>query len=190
MADNKEASEASPLVVVFAGPNGSGKTSLIEELKQTGLATMRGVVALPTHFINPDQVAKDLKGDFPDQNARDEAAQRAAMQARATAIAGRLPFAFETVMSHPSRISEMLLLKEQGYHLFLTFITTDDPEKTLSGSHTVTKPAVRPVTMCNPKKCANATTGRWRCCRARQKSPMRSMSTTIASTTKAQRCKW
>ena len=32
-------------------------------------------------------------------------------------------------MSHPSRINEMLLLKEQGYHLFLTFITTDDPEK-------------------------------------------------------------
>ncbi|MYN29196.1 zeta toxin family protein [Duganella levis] len=129
MADNQETSATSPLVVVFAGPNGSGKTSLIEELKQTGLATMRGVVPLPTYFINPDQVAKDLEGEFPDQNARDEAAQRAAMQARATAIAGRLPFAFETVMSHPSRISEMLLLKEQGYHLFLTFITTDDPEK-------------------------------------------------------------
>lgn len=90
---------------------------------------MRGVVPLPEHFINPDQVAKDLKGEFADQNARDEAAQRAAMAARAEAIAGRLPFAFETVMSHPSRINEMLMLKEQGYHLFLTFITTDDPEK-------------------------------------------------------------
>ncbi|MYM21944.1 hypothetical protein GTP46_04685 [Duganella sp. FT135W] len=129
MADNKDESALGPLVVVFAGPNGSGKTSLIEELKHTGLATMRGVVPLPSYFINPDQVAKDLEGEFPDQNARDEAAQRAAMQARANAIAGRLPFAFETVMSHPSRINEMLLLKEQGYHLFLTFITTDDPEK-------------------------------------------------------------
>jgi predicted ABC-type ATPase len=129
MADDKDESALGPLVVVFAGPNGSGKTSLIEELKQTGLATMRGVVPLPNYFINPDQVAKDLEGEFPDQNARDEAAQRAAMQARANAIAGRLPFAFETVMSHPSRINEMLLLKEQGYHLFLTFITTDDPEK-------------------------------------------------------------
>lgn len=90
---------------------------------------MRGIVPLPAYFINPDQVAKDLKGDFADQNARDEAAQRAAMQARAQATASRLPFAFETVMSHPSRISEMLLLKEQGYHLFLTFITTNDPER-------------------------------------------------------------
>ena len=119
-------------VVVFAGPNGSGKTSLIDEIKQTGLATVRGVYPLPAYFINPDQVAKDLQGDFPDQNARDEAAQSAAMRIRAEATASKLPFAFETVMSHPSRINEMLLLKEQDYRLFLTFITTDDPEKNVA----------------------------------------------------------
>ena len=119
-------------VVVFAGPNGSGKTSLIDEIKQTGLATVRGVYPLPAYFINPDQVAKDLPGDFPDQNARDEAAQRAAMRIRAEATASKLPFAFETVMSHPSRINEMLMLKEQDYRLFLTFITTDDPEKNVA----------------------------------------------------------
>lgn len=114
--------------MVFAGPNGSGKTSVIEEIKQTGLATVHGVYPVPARFINPDQVAKDLKGNFADQNARDEAAQAAAIQARAEAIASKLPFAFETVMSHPSRINEMLMLKEQGYRLFLTFITTDNPE--------------------------------------------------------------
>jgi predicted ABC-type ATPase len=119
-------------VVVFAGPNGSGKTSLIDEIKQTGLATVRGVYPLPAYFINPDQVAKDLQGDFPDQNARDEAAQSAAMRIRAEATASKLPFAFETVMSHPSRINEMLMLKEQGYRLFLTFITTEDPEKNVA----------------------------------------------------------
>ncbi|CAM3229160.1 zeta toxin family protein [Janthinobacterium lividum] len=116
-------------VVVFAGPNGSGKTSLIDEIKQTGLATVRGVYPLPAYFINPDQVAKDLQGEFPNQNARDEAAQSAAMRIRAEATESKLPFAFETVMSHPSRINEMLMLKEQDYRLFLTFITTDDPEK-------------------------------------------------------------
>lgn len=119
-------------VVVFAGPNGSGKTSLIDEIKQTGLATVRGVYPLPAYFINPDQVAKDLQGDFPDQNARDEAAQSAAMRIRAEATESKLPFAFETVMSHPSRINEMLMLKEQDYRLFLTFITTDDPEKNVA----------------------------------------------------------
>ena len=119
-------------VVVFAGPNGSGKTSLIDEIKQTGLATVRGVYPLPAYFINPDQVAKDLQGEFPDQNARDEAAQSAAMRIRAEATESKLPFAFETVMSHPSRINEMLMLKEQDYRLFLTFITTDDPEKNVA----------------------------------------------------------
>jgi predicted ABC-type ATPase len=119
-------------VVVFAGPNGSEKTTLIDEIRQTGLATVRGVYPLPAYFINPDQVAKDLQGTFPDQHARDEAAQSAAMRIRAEATASRLPFAFETVMSHPSRINEMLMLKEQDYRLFLTFISTDDPEKNVA----------------------------------------------------------
>lgn len=119
-------------MVVFAGPNGSRKTSLIDEIKRTGLATVRGVYPLPAYFINPDQVAKDLQGDFADHDARDEAAQRAAMRIRAEATASNLPFAFVTVMSHPSRINEMLMLKEQDYRLFLTFITTDDPEKNIA----------------------------------------------------------
>ena len=132
MSDEKKDNALDLHVVVFAGPNGSGKTSLIDEIKQTGLATVRGVYPLPAYFINPDQVAKDLQGDFPDQNARDEAAQSAAMRIRAEATASKLPFAFETVMSHPSRINEMLMLKEQDYRLFLTFITTDDPEKNVA----------------------------------------------------------
>lgn len=132
MSDEKKDNALDLHVVVFAGPNGSGKTSLIDEIKQTGLATVRGVYPLPAYFINPDQVAKDLQGDFADQNARDEAAQSAAMRIRAEATASKLPFAFETVMSHPSRINEMLMLKEQDYRLFLTFITTDDPEKNVA----------------------------------------------------------
>lgn len=116
-------------VIVFAGPNGSGKTSLIDEVKETGLKTVNQVYAVPKRFINPDQVAKDLQGDFPDQHARDVAAARAAVDQRREAIKSQKPFAFETVMSHTARISELLTLKEQGYHIVLTFITTDDPEK-------------------------------------------------------------
>jgi len=132
MPDEKKDNALDLHVMVFAGPNGSGKTSLINEIKQTGLATVRRVYPLPAYFINPDQVAKDLQGDFTDQNARDEAAQRAAMSIRAEATASKLPFAFETVMSHPSRINEMLMLKEQDYRVFLTFIATDDPEKNVA----------------------------------------------------------
>lgn len=122
----------SPYVVVFAGPNGSGKTSLIDEVKKTGLAALGGTFPIPAYFINPDQVAKDLVGDFATQDEHDRAAFHAAFAMRLAAIKNRQTFAFETVMSHSSRINELVKLKEQGYHVLLVFITTDDPEKNIS----------------------------------------------------------
>lgn len=118
-----------PYVVVFAGPNGSGKTSLIDEVRKTGLAALGGIFPIPSDFINPDQVAKDLVGEFESQEEHDRAAQNAAIKMRLNAIDNRRTFAFETVMSHTSRINELIKLKEQGYHVLLVFITTDDPEK-------------------------------------------------------------
>jgi predicted ABC-type ATPase len=119
-------------VIVFCGPNGSGKTTLIDELKASGLTAFGGVYDVPAYFINPDQIAKDLKGDYPDQRARDEAAFQAAVALRDQAIASGKPFAYETVMSHPSRINEMLRLKQQGYTLLVTFITTEHPDKNVA----------------------------------------------------------
>jgi len=116
-------------VIIFGGPNGSGKTSLIDEVRQTGLATVSRVYKVPQRFINPDQVAKELIGDFDTQEAKDLAAARAAVEQRRVAIERGEAFAFESVMSHTARITEMLYLKEQGYQVVLTFITTNDPEK-------------------------------------------------------------
>lgn len=62
MTDENNKSAHDLHVMVFAGPNGSGKTSLIEQIRETGLETVKGVYALPAYFINPDQVAKDLRG--------------------------------------------------------------------------------------------------------------------------------
>jgi predicted ABC-type ATPase len=129
MTTTKLILQDSPYVVVFAGPNGSGKTSLIDEVKKTGLAALGGIFPIPTYFINPDQVAKDLSGEFASQDERDRAAFNAAFKMRLAAIENRQTFAFETVMSHPSRINELVKLKQQGYHVLLVFITTDDPEK-------------------------------------------------------------
>jgi len=132
MSDKKDYADASPYVVVFAGPNGSGKTSLIDELRETGLQTSAGMIPIPSRFINPDQVGKDLQGTFANQHERDVAAFNAAVQMRHDASNSKESFAFETVMSHPSRINEILMLKEQGYRVFLTFVTTDDPEKNVA----------------------------------------------------------
>ncbi len=129
MMTSTNAPQNSPYVVVFAGPNGSGKTSLIDEVKKTGLAALGGIFPIPTLFINPDQVAKDLIGNFSSQEEHDRAAQNTAIKMRLAAVENHQTFAFETVMSHTSRINELVSLKEQGYHVLLVFITTDDPEK-------------------------------------------------------------
>ncbi|MBI3728325.1 MAG: zeta toxin family protein [Burkholderiales bacterium] len=129
MTTHNRPPQDSPYVMVFAGPNGSGKTSLIDEVKKTGLAALGGIFPVPTYFINPDQFAKDLVGDYATQDERDRAAFNAAVAMRIKAIENRETFAFETVMSHPSRINELVKLKKQGYQVLLVFITTDDPEK-------------------------------------------------------------
>lgn len=129
MTTHNHSPQDSPYVMVFAGPNGSGKTSLIDEVKKTGLVALGAIFPVPAYFINPDQFAKDLVGDFATQDERDRAAFNAAVAMRVAAIENRETFAFETVMSHPSRINELVKLKKQGYHVLLIFITTNDPEK-------------------------------------------------------------
>ncbi|MCH8622660.1 zeta toxin family protein [Undibacterium sp. TS12] len=98
-------------------------------LKKTGLTALGGIFPVSTYFFNPDQFAKDLEGNFATQDERDRAAFDAAVAMRIKAIENRETFAFETVMSHPSRINELVKLKKQGYQVLLVFITTDDPEK-------------------------------------------------------------
>lgn len=128
MTDNISDLDDTLQAIIFAGPNGSGKTSLITAIKDSGLTAFGEVHPVPEYFINPDQVSKDLQGNFPDQKARDIAAFDVAIKMRNAAIESKKSFAFETVLSHPSRINEMLRLKEQGYTLLLTFITTDNPD--------------------------------------------------------------
>ncbi len=103
-----------PFVIIFAGPNGSGKTSLIDEVRNTGLAALGDVFPVPEYFINPDQVAKDLEGEFATQEERDIAAQARGIALRKKAIDARRSFAYETVMSHPTRLSQLPRPKDRS----------------------------------------------------------------------------
>ncbi len=59
----------------------------------------------------------------------------------------RIDFCFETVMSHPSKIDELIEARESGYKTYLYFICIDDPEVNISrvenrvqkGGHNVNK---------------------------------------------------
>lgn len=47
-------------------------------------------------------------------------------------IAKSIDFSFETVMSHPSKIEEIIEAKHSGFKTYLYFICTDDPEVNIS----------------------------------------------------------
>jgi predicted ABC-type ATPase len=115
-------------VVVYAGPNGSGKTTMMNSLKAKGLSVQGHTVFPPKDEVNPDMIAKSLT-HLPEGRAREEEAQREAWAMREGFLADRKPFSFETVMSHPSRINELQRLKQANYFVYLTFITTNDPQK-------------------------------------------------------------
>jgi DNA-binding transcriptional LysR family regulator len=101
-----------------AGPNGSGKTSLIDDLIAYGYQKHPSLT-LPSHIINPDKIRQSpeiLALKATGQNL-DLAAQKLAYQRRQRLIEARQSLAFETVISHPSRLVELQQLRDQGYRV-------------------------------------------------------------------------
>jgi predicted ABC-type ATPase len=107
---------ARPTLVVLAGPNGSGKSTLTNYLLGAG-------VDFGT-YINPDEIAATLDLGEPE---RSRAAQAIADSQRDACLQSRRSFAFETVMSHPSKIDLMQRAANAGYDVTLYFVCTSDP---------------------------------------------------------------
>ena len=104
-----------PSLTVIGGPNGSGKTSVITVLQDSGhhFAT----------YLNADDIAATMGG--PDA-AR--AAQTQVREFRDRCIAERQSVSYETVLSHPSHLDAMERAVALGFYVRLIFVTTDDPE--------------------------------------------------------------
>jgi predicted ABC-type ATPase len=103
-------------MVMIAGPNGSGKTTLTRHLVMAG-------VSLGT-YINADDIAATL----PKGATRDYDAQQEALRRRKDCIARGESFAFETVMSHLSRIEEMHEARTAGFEIIVLFVGLEDPD--------------------------------------------------------------
>ena len=98
-----------PEIVVFAGPNGSGKTTFTELLKPSMI-----------DYINADEIKKALKcSDL-------EAAQIAERQ-REEHIEKVEEFCFETVMSTERNLKLLQKAKNKGYFIRCYYILTADP---------------------------------------------------------------
>jgi predicted ABC-type ATPase len=91
------------------GPNGSGKTTFVEEFL---------ALELPGYaYVNADEIAKSRWPDDPGTHAY-EAAQVAA-ETRAHLIAAGRSFIAETVFSHPSKLDLIRSAQTAGYQVVL-----------------------------------------------------------------------
>lgn len=109
------------LLVVVAGPNGAGKSTFVETfLKPTGIL-----------IVNPDEVAKGLSPDSPEDIAY-EAARVTDTWRRDLAARG-VSFCMETVFSDPHGAKPGFLKECQanGYTVVLVFIGLESPELSL-----------------------------------------------------------
>jgi predicted ABC-type ATPase len=105
-----------PKIVMFAGPNGSGKSTVT--------ASFQVLPDFPTNYANADEIAKTLVGDPMTQSYE---AARMVEQQRLGWVAQRQSFAFETVMSHPSKLIQLQQAKDVGYVVEIYYVSTIDP---------------------------------------------------------------
>ena len=129
--------ERKPIMIVIAGPNGSGKTSITGKILQH--EWMEDSV-----YINPDIVAQERFGDW---NSRE-----AIMQAvkycedwREQCLKEKQSLIFETVLSATDKVDYILRAKESGFFVRLFFVCTQSPiinasriaKRVMEGGHDV-----------------------------------------------------
>ena len=126
-----------PKLLIVAGPNGSGKTSV------TGRILKHEWIE-GCEYINPDNIARDVFGDWNSPDAVMKAARHAA-DMREKCLADGRSLIFETVLSAPDKISFIQRARQKGYFIRLFFIGTDNPQinaariayRVMTGGHDV-----------------------------------------------------
>lgn len=136
------ADEHRPVLIVIAGPNGSGKTSVTSKILQHEWLE-------DSVYINPDNVARDMFGDWNDRRAVLEAANYC-REWRERCLAERKSHIFETVMSTNDKVDYILRAKTSGFFVRLFFVSTESPtinarrvaKRVLDGGHDVPIPKI------------------------------------------------
>jgi len=131
-----------PTLIVVCGPNGSGKTSITKKiLKHEWLDNCT--------YINPDEIARDIYGDWNSPEAVLSAANYAKEQ-RENLLKEGSSIIFETVLSSVEKIDFILLAKKRGYFIRIFFVCTDSPtinasriaQRVIQGGHDVPIPKI------------------------------------------------
>lgn len=137
-----ESNKHLPEMIIIAGPNGSGKTSVTQRF-------LHHEWAEGTLYINPDEVAKDMFGDWNSAEAVRKAADYCAAL-REECLREHRSFVFETVMSAEDKVNFIIRAKKAGFFIRLFFISTVHPSvnaarianRVMKGGHDVPIPKI------------------------------------------------
>ena len=108
-----------PRLIVVAGSNGTGKTSITEQL-------LRHEWMGDCEYVNPDFIAKEKFGDW---NAPEAVLKVAVLaeKVREQCLREGCSLAFETVLSMPDKIDFIQRAKQAGFFVRIFFVGTDNP---------------------------------------------------------------
>lgn len=131
-----------PKLLIIAGPNGSGKTSITWKI-------LKHEWVDDCVYINPDEIARDKFGDWNSPDAILKAAGEAAA-IREECLIRKNSLIFETVMSASDKIDYILRAKQAGFFIRLFFVGTDHPSinaarvahRVMEGGHDVPIPKI------------------------------------------------
>ena len=135
-------SEHRPVLIVIAGPNGSVKTSVTSKI-------LHHEWLEDSEYINPDNVARDIFGNWNNRDAVLNAANYC-NDWRERCLAEHKSHIFETVMSAPDKVDYIIRAKEAGFFIRLFFVSTVSPtinakrvaQRVLDGGHDVPIPKI------------------------------------------------
>lgn len=126
-----------PVLIVIAGPNGSGKTTITSKILKH--EWMEDAV-----YVNPDQVAQERFGDWNSKEAVMQAVEYCEKQ-RENCLLDRKSLIFETVLSSEDKVDFIRCAREAGFFIRIFFVATSHPsinaariaQRVMEGGHDV-----------------------------------------------------
>lgn len=107
-----------PVLLVLAGPNGSGKTTVGRDLRTHWWSDN-------CRYVNPDDIAQEIFGGWDNENNLKAAV--AAEKMRQDYLHSGQSMAFETVFSKEDKLDFILAAKRAGFFIRFFFVCTKDP---------------------------------------------------------------
>lgn len=127
----------SPVLIVIAGPNGTGKTTVTRKLQKDHWSDS-------VEYLNADDVAQEKFGDWNSPSSILAAAQWTDQRREELMGAGK-SIAFETVLSTDNKLAFIARARTAGYFVRAFFVGTNSPtinaarvaRRFIDGGHTV-----------------------------------------------------